>query len=140
MSWIYKGVVFTPEMIPEGAVGFIYEMTAIIDGKSVAYIGKKNFALVTKKKLAKKNAPVDKRKKNYVKTSKLNYENYFSSNVVLKQVHKDNIPIKRNILHICYSKTELTYMETKYQFVKGVLESDFYLNGNILGRFYKQKY
>ena len=140
MSWIYKGVVFTPEMIPEGAIGFIYEMTAIIDGKSVAYIGKKNFALVTKKKLAKKNAPVDKRKKNYVKTSKLNYENYFSSNVVLKQAHKDNVPIKRNILHICYSKTELTYMETKYQFVKGVLESDFYLNGNILGRFYKQKY
>lgn len=140
MSWIYKGVVFTPEMIPEGAVGFIYEMTAIIDGKSVAYIGKKNFALVTKKKLAKKNAPVDKRKKNYVKTSKLNYENYFSSNVTLKQAHKDKIPIKRNILHICYSKTELTYMETKYQFVKGVLESDYYLNGNILGRFYKQKY
>jgi len=140
MSWIYKGVVFTPEMIPEGAVGFIYEMTAIIDGKSVAYIGKKNFALVTKKKLAKKNAPVDKRKKNYVKTSKLNYENYFSSNVTLKQAHKDKVPIKRNILHICYSKTELTYMETKYQFVKGVLESDYYLNGNILGRFYKQKY
>ena len=134
MSWIYKGVVFTPEMIPEGAVGFIYEMTAIIDGKSVAYIGKKNFALVTKKKL------VDKRKKNYVKTSKLNYENYFSSNVTLKQAHKDKVPIKRNILHICYSKTELTYMETKYQFVKGVLESDYYLNGNILGRFYKQKY
>lgn len=140
MSWIYKGVVFTPEMIPEGAVGFIYEMTAIIDGKSVAYIGKKNFALVTKKKLAKKSAPVDKRKKNYVKTSKLNYENYFSSNVTLKQAHKDKVPIKRNILHICYSKTELTYMETKYQFVKGVLESDYYLNGNILGRFYKQKY
>lgn len=140
MSWIYKGVVFTPEMIPEGAVGFIYEMTAIIDGKSVAYIGKKNFALVTKKKLAKKNTPVDKRKKNYVKTSKLNYENYFSSNVTLKQAHKDKVPIKRNILHICYSKTELTYMETKYQFVKGVLESDYYLNGNILGRFYKQKY
>jgi len=140
MSWIYKGVVFTPEMIPEGAVGFIYEMTAIIDGKSVAYIGKKSFALVTKKKLAKKNAPADKRKKNYVKTSKLNYENYFSSNVTLKQAHKDKVPIKRNILHICYSKTELTYMETKYQFVKGVLESDYYLNGNILGRFYKQKY
>ena len=140
MSWIYKGVVFTSEMIPEGAVGFIYEMTAIIDGKSVAYIGKKNFALATKKKLAKKNVPVDKRKKNYVKTSKLNYENYFSSNVVLKQAHKDKVPIKRNILHICYSKTELTYMETKYQFVKGVLESDYYLNGNILGRFYKQKY
>jgi hypothetical protein len=139
MSWIYKNQVFTPEMIPEGAVGFVYEMTAIIDGKSCAYIGKKNFHSVTKKKLTKKNTPTDRRKKNYERVAKLAYENYFSSNATLKEAHKDKIPIKRNILQICYSKTELTYMETKYQFVKGVLESDLYLNGNILGRFYKLK-
>lgn len=138
MSWIYKGVVFTPDMIPEGAVGFVYEMTAIIDGKSVSYIGKKNFNRVTKKKLGK-NAPIDKRKKNYVRVAKLAYENYYSSNAVLKEAHKKKILINRDILHICYSKTELTYMETKYQFIRGVLESDLYLNGNILGRFYKQK-
>lgn len=139
MSWIYKNIIFRPEMIPEGAVGFVYEMTAIIDGKSVAYIGKKNFAMVRKKKLTKANTPADKRKKNYEKVTKLNYEDYYSSNAVLKEAHKDKVPIKRTILQICYSKTELTYMETKYQFVKGVLESDMYLNGNILGRFYKQK-
>jgi hypothetical protein len=43
MSWLYKGQIFKEDMIPEGAVGFIYEMEAIIDGKPVRYVGKKNF-------------------------------------------------------------------------------------------------
>ena len=29
-GWIYKNMEFTEEMIPDGAVGFIYEMTADI--------------------------------------------------------------------------------------------------------------
>jgi len=139
MSWIYTGKVFEPEMIPEGAIGFVYEMSAIINGKSLSYIGKKNFHSNTKKKLSKKAMPTDKRKKGYVKVTKLAYENYYSSNDVLKAAHKKGIKIQRKILKICYSKTELTYNEVKYQFAYKVLESDFYLNGNILGRFYKQK-
>ena len=43
MSWLYQGKTFEELDIPTGAVGFIYIMTAIIEGKSVAYIGKKNF-------------------------------------------------------------------------------------------------
>lgn len=139
MSWIHKGKLFTDEHIPEGSIGFVYLMSAIIGGKSVAYIGKKNFYANTKKKLGKKAAPKDKRKKNYVRVSKLAYHNYYSSNDVLKQAHKNGVQIKREILKICYSKTELTYEEVKHQFLYGVLETDLYLNGNILGRFYKQK-
>ena len=30
MSWMYQGRDFTNSMIPEGAVGFVYEMEAII--------------------------------------------------------------------------------------------------------------
>jgi hypothetical protein len=139
MSWTYKGHVYKDEHIPEGAVGFVYVMSAIINGKSVAYIGKKNFYANTKKKLGKKAAPKDKRKKTYVRVSKLAYHAYYSSNDVLKAAHKEGVQIKREILTICYSKTELTYQEVKHQFLYGVLESDIYLNGNILGRFYKQK-
>jgi len=139
MSWIYKGKVFTDEDIPEGAVGFVYEMVAIIDGKSVAYIGKKNFMANTKKKLSKKNQSTDKRKKKYVRVSKSSYQNYYSSNDVLKQAHKDGVLIRRDILWICFSKTELTYQEVKHQFQYEVLEHDVFLNGNILGRFFKQK-
>jgi hypothetical protein len=49
------------------------------------------------------------------------------------------INIKREILRICYSGMELTYQETKHQFVYEVLEKEEFLNGNILGRFYKTK-
>ena len=131
--WFYKGVVFTDKNIPENAVGFVYKMQAIIDGKHVKYIGKKKFG---KKALA---ALTDKRSKKYEIVTKLDYQKYFSSNKVLKDAHKKGIIINRNILVICYSKTELTYQETKLQFINEVLEKDEFLNANILGRFYKQK-
>jgi len=139
MSWIYKGVVFTPEMIPENSVGFVYVMSAMIDGASMMYIGKKNFHSDRKSKLAKKDLPTDKRKKTYKRVKKLAYENYYSSNEVLKKAHKDGVRIRREILCICNSKLELSYMETKYQFVYEVLEKDNFLNSNILGKFYKQR-
>lgn len=141
MSWIFQGKEFKDSDIPEGAVGFIYIMTAIIDGKSVAYIGKKNFYSETKKQMGKKAlaAVKDKRLKKYTKVKKLNYSNYYSSNEVLKQAHKDGVIIKREILKICFSAMELTYYECKNQFVLGVLEDDMYLNSNILGKFFKIK-
>lgn len=139
MSWSYKGVLFTDEHIPEGAIGFVYQMSAIINGKSVSYIGKKNFFSNTKKKLAKKAISTDKRLKKYKVVTKSAYQNYYSSNDILKKAHKDGIIIQRVILKICYSKAELTYQEVKNQFLFNVLESDLYLNGNILGRFYKGK-
>ena len=139
MSWIYQHKEFTEDMIPDGAVGFVYQMDVILDGERKSYIGKKNFFADVKTKLSKKALSTDKRKKTYKRVRKIVYQNYYSSNETLKAAHKAGVQIKRTILKICYSKTELTYMETKYQFVKGVLESDLYLNGNILGRFYKLK-
>lgn len=141
MEWIYNGVVFYETMIPENAIGFIYEMSAIIDGKPVRYIGKKNFYSNIKKPLGKKALAMttDKRLKKYRRELKVNYKDYYSSNKILKDAHKAGVVIKREILRICYSSTELTYQETKYQFIHEVLEREEYLNANILGRFYKTK-
>jgi hypothetical protein len=139
MSWIYKGSLFNDIHIPADAIGFVYQMSAIIDGKIVSYIGKKNFFSNTKTKLSKKATPTDKRLKNYKVITKSAYQNYYSSNETLKKAHKDGVVIKREIIKICYSKTELTYQEVRHQFLYGVLENDLYLNGNILGRFYKIK-
>lgn len=140
-KWSYQGQDFESSMIPEGAEGFVYEMQAIIDGKLVRYIGKKNFYSVTKKRFGKKavSSMQDKRAKKYTMQKKLTYLDYYSSNAVLKDAHKAGIEIRRYMLKICLSKMELTYYETKFQFVRGVLESDEFLNGNILGRFYKFK-
>ena len=65
--------------------------------------------------------------------------NYYSSNKVLKDAHKAGVTIKREILMICTTQMELTYQETKHQFLYEVLEKEEFLNGNILGRFYKIK-
>jgi hypothetical protein len=140
-KWSYQGQDFESSMIPEGAEGFVYEMQAIINGKLVRYVGKKNFYSTTKKRMGKRAVAQlqDKRTKKYTIQKKLSYIDYYSSNAELKAAHKAGIEIRRYIIKICFSKTELTYYETKYQFIREVLESDEFLNGNILGRFYKFK-
>lgn len=133
---------FDDHMIPEKAVGFVYIMNYLADdGQMYYYIGKKNFFSKRKKKFGKKKlaAMTDKRAKKYEIVIKPDYKNYFSSNAELKKAYKDGRLIHRTILKICFSKAELTYQETKFQFKHEVLERDEYLNGNILGRFYKGK-
>ena len=132
---------FKNDMIPETAVGFVYVMEMLKDGEMYGYIGKKNFYSKRKKKFGKKAlaAITDKRTKKYEMVTKLDYEDYFSSNKELKQGFKDGLHINRTIIKICFSKAELTYQETKAQFQNEVLEKDNYLNGNILGKFYKGK-
>ena len=141
MSWIYQGKEFNDKHIPDGAVGFVYIMSAIIDGKSVLYVGKKNFFANIKKPLGKKALAIstDKRLKKYKRELKPDFMKYYSSNKILKDAHKEGVIIKREILRICYSQMELTYQETKHQFIYEVLEKQEFLNGNILGRFYKFK-
>ena len=141
MSWIYNNIEFTETSIPEGAVGFVYHMSVILNGNTYAYIGKKNFFSNTKKPMGKKALALstDKRLKKYTREVKPNFMNYYSSNQQLKEAHKAKCIIKREILIICYSAMELTYQEVKHQFKYEVLEKEGFLNGNILGRFYKTK-
>ena len=141
MSWIHKGKVFTESDVPEGAIGFVYHMSVILNGNSYAYIGKKNFFTNIKKPMGKKALAqtTDKRLKKYTRVIKPNFMAYHSSNQQLKEAHKAGCKIKREILMICNSATELTYQEVKHQFKYEVLEKEEFLNGNILGKFYKFK-
>ena len=139
MSWLHLGQTFEEGDIPQGYVGFVYMMTAIIDGKSVAYIGKKNFFANVKRPLGKKALAMstDKRLKKYWRELKPNFMNYYSSNKVLKEAHKAGVVIRREILKICNTQTELTYQECKYLFCNDCIIDDKYLNSNILGKFYR---
>jgi hypothetical protein len=114
-------------------------MSVILNGNTYAYIGKKNFFSNVKKKLGKKALALvtDKRLKKYTKEQKANFENYYSSNQQLKEAHKAGVTIKREILLICYSATELTYQECRYLFCNDCIIDDKYLNSNILGKFYR---
>ena len=116
-------------------------MSVILNGHTYAYIGKKNFFANIKKPMGKKALAMstDKRLKKYTRELKPNFMNYYSSNQQLKEAHKAGCVIKREILVICYSAMELTYQEVKHQFKYEVLEKEGFLNGNILGRFFRSK-
>jgi len=139
--WHYNGKEFGDEDIPEGAFGMIYAMKAVIDGEEKIYIGKKQLISVRNVKKGKRElaAMKDKRgskKKQVIKIS--DYKTYYSSNDILKEAREKGIEITRVVLQICYTKAELTYQETRWQFKLDVLENDKYLNDNILGKFYKK--
>lgn len=142
MNWLYENKqIVDISQLPDTAVGFVYKITNIEIGKF--YIGKKSLASVTNKLLTKKeqsewNKPgrIPKKKK-VVKES--DWKDYWGSSkdllLEIKQLGKEKF--KRDILKICYTKSELTYFEVYYQFEYKVLHVDSY-NNNILGKFYRK--
>lgn len=118
MNWNY-----TTEFDVLDYVGFVYEIT----GNGRCYIGKKNFY--------KFRTP--KGKKNKVK-SESNWKNYWSSCDELKadiKLYGKDV-FTRNILVLCETKRQMTYVETALQFKLDVLMNDSYYNTNISGKFY----
>lgn len=100
--------------LPVNAYGFIYIVTNTITNKK--YLGKKALNKGTR------------------------WQSYYGSSDLIKQDIKTygKESFSREIIHVAYSQRELTYYETKLQFIYEVLESDAWYNSNILGRFYKK--
>jgi len=123
MTWTYLNKPFTE--IPEGIVAFVYLITNKKDGRK--YIGKKlfKFTRTTKKK--------GKRVKKHVDSDWLEY---FGSNkelqIDIEKLGKENF--SREILYLCKSKGEASYMEAKEQFDKDALLSEEYYNSWIMIR------
>lgn len=112
--WMYEDSPL--EIIPEGAVGFVYCITNTLTGKR--YIGKKLFSFMRSKKV--------KGKRNRVRTVKeSDWRGYFGSNKTLAEdvATYGESAFSRNILHICYSKGECSYYEAMHQFAHRVLEN-----------------
>jgi hypothetical protein len=128
----------------ENTYGFVYKITHI-PSKNF-YIGKKNLFSERNVKLGVKeikNLPIQKGRKPTTKKviKESNWKDYWGSNKdFLKFVN--NHPkeeFKREILHICKSKIDLTYWETYYLFVNKVLFDNLSFNSNISGKFYVGK-
>ena len=143
MNWTYlKDEITSISQFPKDVMGFVYKITHLPTNK--IYIGKKFLIFTQKRKLAKRDLKLYEgqpgRKPKYKIVSKeSDWQSYYSSNKIilelLKSEPKSNF--KRQIMHLCKCKKELTYFETKYQFLYEVLEkSDEYFNDNILGKFY----
>ena len=141
MKWLYKNKEINEiSDLPNNAFGFVYQTTHLPTGKK--YIGKKSLIYNLKKKLGKKEKALWEGKgrppmyKRVLKES--DGKTYYGSHSFIKEANKEDLT--REILEIAYHKKELTYLECKYQFTLGVLESRSYLNDNILGKFFDKDF
>jgi hypothetical protein len=117
-AWHYNGDIFTEDMIGK-AIGFVYEITNLVNDRR--YIGRKLF---TKAKSKVNNG---KTIKSRVASTWMTY--YGSSEELNEDVKKyGRDSFHRIILHLCYNKSDLNYLETYHIFHSGSLLSDAYYN------------
>ena len=146
MAWIYKDnqIIATKEDLPENVFGFVYRIDNLSkldeQGNYKFYIGRKNIYSNTAKKLSKKQleARTDKRSSKKVTiTKESNWSSYTSSNKELNDDIAGGDRINKTILEFASTKLHLTYLEMKYQFIHGVLETLHCYNNNIAGKLYR---
>jgi len=132
--WLYKNKeINSIEDMPTDTFGFVYLVTHTPSGKK--YLGKKQ--LISNRTLPPLKG--SKRKRKVQKES--DWKTYYGSQSEVKQLvkeSKDKLEFTREILIFTSTKKQLTYFETKLQFVNEVLENDEYLNSNILGKFFRK--
>jgi len=132
--WLYKDKeINSIEDMPADTFGFVYLVTHTPSGKK--YLGKKQ--LISNRTLPPLKG--SKRKRKIQKES--DWKTYYGSQTEVKQLvkeSKDMLEFVREIRIFASTKKQLTYFETKLQFVNEVLENDEYLNSNILGKFFRK--
>lgn len=115
VKWTYKGkAIDSVNDFPVGAIGIIYKITNLTNSKY--YFGRKTCISIRKKKLtlSEKKLPENKRKIfKYEITETSGWRTYKGSNKpLLADIDKgDNY--KKEIIHFCFSKAEMTYYECK---------------------------
>lgn len=122
--WLYNGEEFTSEMIDK-YIGFVYIITDISNSKK--YVGKKLFQ--SKRRLA----PLKGKTRKRTKIVESDWMDYYGSSEEVKLLveEKGAQNFKREILHLCNSKGEMSYLELKEQMDREVLLNDDYYNGII---------
>ena len=119
--WLYNDEIYDPETPPEDAVGFVYRITNLSNGRK--YLGKKIFWSTRR---VKQKGKV--RRKKVVKES--DWRKYYGSSNSLKEEVKElgKDKYKREILRICKTKGECSYWEAKLQFQYDVILREDYYN------------
>jgi hypothetical protein len=125
MVWVYKGIEFRELSQFGSAIGFVYLIENIESNRK--YIGKKNLYFM-------KSRMVKKKKKRYKEES--DWLTYYGSSEELKEevslYGEDRF--KREILHLCYSKAEMSYLELAEQMSREVLLKEEYYNNWVSAR------
>ena len=129
--WYYNGEEFTSEMIGD-YVGFVYIITDLSNDKK--YVGKKT--LVSKRRLP----PLKGKTRKRTKIVESDWQDYYGSSEEVKLLveERGRDQFKREILHLCKSKGEMSYLEMKEQFDREVLLRDDYYNEFIGGKIHSK--
>lgn len=119
--WLYQGVPFDDSQVGSN-IGFVYLITDLTTSKR--YIGKKIFNLRVVKK------PLKGKTRRRISQKSSGWQDYYGSNETLKNLvaagNKNDY--KREILHLCISKSAMSYLETKEILTRDVLISDGWYN------------
>lgn len=124
---MYEGQPFTSDNIGE-YIGFVYLIT---DEFGKKYVGKKLF------KSTRKAPPLKgkTRKRTIIKES--DWKTYYGSSDEIKTLVESGASFRREILHLCKTKGQLSYMELQEQVDRKVLLRDDYYNGIIQVKIHK---
>jgi len=146
LNWLFSNKeINTINDIPQNTFGFIYITTHLPSGKK--YLGKKSLYHNVKKKLTKKELleqPITRGRKSLTTTiqKESDWKTYYGSEEFIKQKLKEGKQneFTREIIQYVNNKKLLTYYECKFQFIYNVLESEDWLNTNILGKFFSRDF
>lgn len=129
--WYYEEKPFSSEDI-NGHIGFVYEITDLVNGKK--YIGKKK--LISTRTL--KPLKGQKRKRKVVSES--DWMDYYGSSEEVKAVVAEHGTERfhRRIIRLCKTTAEMSYYELREQVVNDVLlKPDEYYNAFIGGKIHR---
>lgn len=120
-KWTYEGKEFEESDIGEYE-GFVYLITELSTGKK--YVGKKIFF----NKVSK--PPLKGKKRRRISKKFSDWETYYGSSDIMKEAIDKNgvFDYKREIIRLCKSKSEMSYIESKEIFVRDALIKDDYYN------------
>jgi hypothetical protein len=118
LKWTYNHKEFTGEEIGE-YFGMVYLITNTRTGRK--YVGKKFFTKAARRQVKGKSKKV---------RVASDWEKYFGSNKVIQEEVKTlgEDVFKREILHLCKSRSECSYWETWEIFNRDALRTDDYYN------------
>ena len=131
-AWLFNNEAFTSEMICDN-IGFVYIIHDLKNDKK--YVGKKNF--YSNRTLP----PLKGKKRKRKKKVESDWKEYYGSSEELKllvESSEEKKHFKREILHLCKSKGEMSYLEMKEQIVREVLlRPDDYYNSFVGGKIHR---
>lgn len=131
--WYYKNDKFDPAKFSfEDLAGFVYIVTDLTNNKK--YVGKKLFWST------RRLQPLKGKTRKRVKIIESDWQDYFGSNEQVKLLVKNHghERFKREILHLCKAKGEMTYIEMREQIEREVLFRDDYYNEFIGGKIHSK--